>query len=74
MAIVVMMIIILLNIALLVVVMRVGTQGEHHSELKPEQSAAVMTLRSKLAVSSPAPAIASKAKETDAIVEDSGSE
>lgn len=55
MAIVVMMIIIVLNITLLVIMMRVGTQGEHYSELSAEQSTAVMTLQARLSKSLPAP-------------------
>jgi len=55
MAIAVMLVIIVLNIGLLVIIMRIGTQGEHHSELSAEQSTAVMTLQSRLGKSLPAP-------------------
>lgn len=48
MAMVVMAIIIILNIVLLLAVMRVGTQGEHHDEVSPEQSGAVRALRARL--------------------------
>ncbi len=67
MAIVVMLVIIVLNIALLVIVMRVGTQGEHHSEMSAEQSTAVMTLQSRLSKSLPATVTESPA---DVIVTD----
>ena len=49
MAMVVMAIIIILNIALLLAVMRVGTMGEHHDEIAPQQSAAVRAWRARLA-------------------------
>lgn len=49
MAMVVMAIIIILNIVLLLAVMRVGTLGEHHGEVAPEQSAAVRAWRTRLA-------------------------
>jgi hypothetical protein len=52
MAIFVMLIIIVLNIALLLVVLRIGTQGEHRSEFTAEQSTAVMTLHARLGLSS----------------------
>lgn len=48
MAMVVMAIIIILNIVLLLAVMRVGTQGEHHDEVSPEQSGAVRAWRARL--------------------------
>lgn len=51
MAMVVMAIIIILNIALLLVVMRVGTQGEHQDEVSPEQSGAVRAWRARLGMS-----------------------
>jgi uncharacterized membrane protein YdfJ with MMPL/SSD domain len=50
MAIAVMLVIIILNIALLIAVMRVGTQGDHHSELSAEQSSAVLALRDRLGI------------------------
>ncbi|GEM_PF-3474149 len=74
MAIAVMIIIILLNVGLLLVVMRIGTQGEHHSEFKPEQSTAVMTLQNRLNIAKPAPAIASKTEETVTSADDSDGE
>ncbi len=49
MAIAVMMVIILLNFALLLAVMRVGTMEEHHSEVAAEDSAAVLAWRARLA-------------------------
>lgn len=55
MAIFVMLIIIVLNIALLIVVMRVGTQGEHHSELSADQSTAVLNLHDRLGLPRPEP-------------------
>ena len=55
MAIFVMLIIIVLNIALLIVVMRLGTQGEHHSELSADQSTAVLALHDKLGLPRPEP-------------------
>ena len=51
MAMVVMAIIIILNIVLLLVVMRVGTMGEHHAEVAPEQSDAVRAWRARLGAS-----------------------
>jgi len=51
MAMVVMAIIIILNIVLLLAVMRVGTQGEHHGEVSPEQSGAVRAWRARLGMS-----------------------
>lgn len=51
MAMVVMAIIIILNIVLLLAVMRVGTQGEHHHEVSPEQSGAVRAWRARLGIS-----------------------
>ena len=53
MAILVMGIIIILNIGLLLLVMRVGTQGEHHSELSADQSMAVVALYDKLGLPRP---------------------
>lgn len=53
MAIFVMLIIIILNIALLIVVMRVGTQGEHHSEMSADQSTAVLALHDRLGLPRP---------------------
>lgn len=47
-AILVMLVIILLNVALLIAVMRIGTQGEHHSEFAADQSSAVAALRSRI--------------------------
>lgn len=64
MAIAVMLVIILLNIVLLVIVMRLGTQGEHHSEFSAEQSTAVMTLQSRLSKSLPATVTESSAEAT----------
>lgn len=49
MAIAVMVVIILLNFALLLAVMRVGTMEEHHSEVAAEDSAAVLAWRARLA-------------------------
>ncbi|MCY4060871.1 MAG: hypothetical protein OXG53_00735 [Chloroflexi bacterium] len=49
MAIAVMIVIILLNFALLLAVMRVGTKEEHHSEIAAEDSAAVLAWRARLA-------------------------
>jgi len=49
MAIAVMVVIILLNFALLLAVMRVGTKEEHHSEIAAEDSAAVLAWRARLA-------------------------
>lgn len=54
-AVFVMLIIIVLNIFLLIAVMRLGTQGEHHSELSADQSSAVVALRSRLGQAQPAP-------------------
>lgn len=51
MAIAVMAVIILINIALLLAVMRIGTQEEFHSEVAAEDSAAVLTWRARLAAS-----------------------
>lgn len=51
MAMVVMAIIIILNIVLLLAVMRVGTMGEHHHEVAPEQSGAVRAWRARLGMS-----------------------
>lgn len=55
MAILVMLVIIILNIALLIVVMRVGTQGEHHSELSADQSSAVIAMHDRLGLPRPEP-------------------
>lgn len=49
MAIAVMIVIILLNFALLLAVMRVGTMEEHHDEVAAEDSAAVLAWRARLA-------------------------
>ena len=49
MAIAVMVVIILLNFALLLAVMRVGTKEEHHSEIAAEDSGAVLAWRARLA-------------------------
>lgn len=49
MAIAVMVVIILLNFALLLAVMRVGTKEEQHSEIAAEDSAAVLAWRARLA-------------------------
>ena len=49
MAIAVMAVIILLNFALLLAVMRVGTMEEHHSEVAAEDSGAVLAWRARLA-------------------------
>ncbi len=73
MAIAVMLVIILLNIALLVIVMRVGTQGDHHSEMSAEQSTAVMTLQSRLSKSLPATVAESSVDTTDTETEDADS-
>ncbi len=51
MAMVVMAIIIILNIVLLLAVIRIGTQGEHHSRIAPEQSGAVRAWRERLGIS-----------------------
>lgn len=51
MAMVVMAIIIILNIALLLAVMRFGTLGEHRAEVAPEQSNAVRAWRARLGAS-----------------------
>jgi hypothetical protein len=65
MAIFVMAVITVLNIVLLLLVLRIGTQGEHHSEFTAEQSTAVMTLRAKLGISSSASSDDSSAGESD---------
>ena len=49
MAIAVMVVVILLNFALLLAVMRVGTMEEHHDEIAAEDSAAVLAWRARLA-------------------------
>ncbi len=49
MAIAVMVVIILLNVFLLLAVMRVGTMEEFHDEVAPEDSAAVLAWRARLA-------------------------
>ncbi|MCY3799439.1 MAG: hypothetical protein OXG84_16655 [Chloroflexi bacterium] len=49
MAIAVMAVIILLNFALLLAVMRVGTMEEFHDEVSAEDSAAVLAWRARLA-------------------------
>lgn len=55
MAILVMLVIIILNIALLVVIMRLGTQGEHHAEFSADQSGAVLALHDRLGLPHPQP-------------------
>lgn len=62
MAIAVMIVIILLNFALLLAVMRVGTMEEHHDEIAAEDSAAVLAWRARLA----ARAAANEASAADA--------
>ena len=54
MAIAVMAVIILLNIALLLAVMRIGTMEDFHSEVAAEDSAAVLAWRARLAARSEA--------------------
>ncbi len=49
MAIVVMAVIILINIALLLAVMRIGTMEDFHSEVAAEDSSAVLAWRARLA-------------------------
>lgn len=49
MAIAVMAVIILLNIALLLAVMRIGTMEDFHSEVAAEDSSAVLAWRARLA-------------------------
>ena len=49
MAIAVMAVIILLNIALLLAVMRIGTMEDFHSEVAAEDSGAVLAWRARLA-------------------------
>ena len=49
MAIAVLAVIILLNIALLLAVMRIGTQEDFHGEVAAEDSAAVLAWRARLA-------------------------
>lgn len=49
MAIAVMVVIILLNFALLLAVMRIGTMEEHHSEVAADDSGAVLAWRARLA-------------------------
>jgi len=49
MAIAVMVVIMLLNIALLLAVMRVGTMEDFHDEVAAEDSAAVLAWRARLA-------------------------
>lgn len=58
MAIVVMLVIIVLNVALLVVIMRLGTQGEHHAEFTADQSGAVLALHDRLGLPHPEPKVA----------------
>lgn len=65
MAIFVMAVITVLNIVLLLLVLRFGTQGEHHSEFTAEQSTAVMTLHARLGISSAASSDDSSADESD---------
>jgi uncharacterized membrane protein len=64
MAMVVMAVIIILNIVLLLVVMRIGTQGHLEDEVAAEQSGAVMAWRARLAAA--ANGDASQAAEADA--------
>ena len=49
MAIAVMIVIILLNFALLLAVMRIGTMEEHQDEVAPDDSPAVLAWRARLA-------------------------
>ena len=49
MAIAVMAVIIILNFALMLAVMRIGTQEEFHSEIAAEDSEAVLAWRARLA-------------------------
>ena len=49
MAIAVMVVIILLNFALLLAVMRIGTMEEHQDEIAADDSAAVLAWRARLA-------------------------
>ena len=49
MAIAVMFVIILLNFALLLAVLRIGTKEEHHDEVAADDSAAVLAWRARLA-------------------------
>lgn len=65
MAIAVMIVIILLNFALLLAVMRVGTMEEHHDEIAAEDSAAVLAWRARLAACAGA-AESPAAEESDA--------
>lgn len=51
MAIAVMAVIILINVALLLAVMRIGTREEFHSDVAAEDSAAVLAWRARLAAS-----------------------
>lgn len=55
MAIAVMLVIILLNFALLLAVMRVGTMEDFHDEIAAEDSAAVLAWRARLALQSEDP-------------------
>ncbi len=54
MAIAVMVVIILINVALLLAVMRIGTQEDFHSEVPAEDSGAVLAWRARLAAAEPA--------------------
>ena len=63
MAIAVLVVIILLNFALLLAVMRVGTMEEHRGEIAAEDSGAVLAWRARLA--SRAGASAPEAAEAD---------
>jgi len=71
MALFVMAIIIILNIVLLLAVMRLGTQGEHHSEFAADQSAAVMALHNRLGISASAPQAVAEASHTEETTDDS---
>lgn len=55
MAIAVMLVIILLNFALLLAVMRVGTMEDFHDEIAAEDSAAVLAWQARLAAQSGSP-------------------
>ncbi len=64
MAIAVMAVIILLNIALLLAVMRIGTMEDFHSEVAAEDSAAVLSWRARLAARGETTKNASQAGES----------
>ena len=63
MAMVVMAVIIILNIVLLLLVMRIGTQGHLEDEVAAEQSGAVMAWRARLAAAANGDAEANAADE-----------